>query len=76
MTGHITINSVISSMKRGAVLRAMIACPGMSWSLDDGTPVPNKLATTIIERPDIVGGGDGLFDNVIAQTYRHPAVLR
>ena len=75
MTGHITINSVISSMKRGAV-QAMIARPGMSWSLDDGTSVPNTLAATIIELPEIVSGGDGLLDDVIVQIYRHVAVLR
>ena len=65
---------IVAEMRQGAILQAPISHSGVAWTLDNGATVPNKVATTIIARPDKVGYGDNLFDDGISQTYR--AVLR
>jgi hypothetical protein len=62
---------VLAAMRRGAILQPSIARPGIVWSLNNGAAVSHRTATAIIARPDIVSSGDGLFDDVVAQTYRY-----
>jgi hypothetical protein len=38
------------------------------YGLQDGTPIPENVATTLIKRGWVVGQKDGLFDE--SQTYR------
>jgi hypothetical protein len=58
-------------MRGGLCLHATFTSAGTAWALSDGTVVHNKIATAIINSPDVVSCGDGLFDGVVAQTYRH-----
>lgn len=67
---------VLAALRRGAFLQASITRPGIVWSLDTGASVSKRTATAIIARPDIVSCGDGLFDDVTAQTYRYAKTVR
>jgi hypothetical protein len=45
---------------------------GPVWRLTViGSEVPDGIARAVIQRPEVVGVGDALFQGVLNQTYRH-----
>jgi hypothetical protein len=44
---------------------------GPLWTLSDGCMVPPETAALVIKNVHVVGVGDCLFRNALAQTYRY-----
>jgi hypothetical protein len=67
----LTRATLIAELQEGAILQATFSHSGVIWSLSNGKPVPSKIASAVIALPEIVGGGDSLFEDTGPQTYRH-----
>jgi hypothetical protein len=65
------VTFVIESMRRkGLTLVRSFGKPGTKWATSDGVSVAPKVAEGVIQHPDVVGCGDGLFEGALSQTYR------
>ena len=70
MTKRITIAQAADMLRKsGAVLQRMHTRHGLQYFIVPGGEIPDKIATELIERPDVQPGGDGLFPG-ISQTFR------
>ena len=65
--------SIIAAMRGGAALQLHFAASGPAWMLTDGTRVHDEVAKLVINHPDIIGCGDGLFRGLVSQTFRYAA---
>ena len=58
-------------MRVGASLRCTHRAGATYWTLSSGFEVSASVANLVINRTDIVGGGDSLFGAELSQTFRH-----
>jgi hypothetical protein len=56
-------------MRAGGVLTRLNTNHGPRWYIVPGGEVTDKIATELLERPDVQPNGDGLFPG-ISQTFR------
>jgi hypothetical protein len=64
---------VITQLQGGAVLYSGREGDQRWWMLSDGRNINGNTARTVISDPRIIGGGDVLFEGVLAQTFRFVA---
>jgi hypothetical protein len=62
---------IVESMRsRGLVLLRTFG-KQTRWSLSSGASIPPAVAEAVVEHPNIVACGDGLFRDGPSQTFRH-----
>jgi hypothetical protein len=61
---------VLMQLRNGATLYSGRVRDGRWWMLSDGTILPGNTAKRVIADPRVVSGGDALFPDVLAQTFR------
>ena len=64
------INHAAAVMRGGAALHLTYRSGGPQWALSTGEAVSNVVARALIAHPNIVGVGDALFAEELAQTWR------
>jgi hypothetical protein len=66
------VEQVVELMRAGAALHASHGSKSMHWWLSTGgVAVHGDVARLVIERGDIAGVGDCLFDSEPSQTFRY-----
>ena len=64
------VNNALSKLRRGATLHLSYA-PRRHWRLSSGEIHQRRGGAHIIDLPCLVGCGDGLFADELAQTWRY-----
>ena len=57
-------------MRRGTTLHLQHLSGRRNWSLSDGQTIPAAVAILIIANVSVEPANDGLFPNLLAQTWR------
>jgi hypothetical protein len=72
------VTAVVNAMRDGNALHLEFKPSDERWRLSNGREVDPKIARAVIVHPSIVGVGDALFTDVLAQTFRFtkPGVRR
>ena len=68
--GH-AAERVIAAMKGGAALLLHYEGGRAMWRLSGGRVVPAEIAAIVIIHAAVISVGDGLFQNVPGQSWRH-----
>lgn len=62
---------VLAAMRDGNALHMQFKRGGEEWRLSDGREVHASTARLVINHPKVVGVGDVLFTDCLAQTFRY-----
>lgn len=65
------VAAVIEAMRRGNALHLQFNRGGENWRLSDGREIHATTAHIVINHKKIVGVGDVLFTDCLAQTFRY-----
>jgi hypothetical protein len=61
---------VLSALRAGSALHLQHTTTGRHWTLSNGGEVSDSVAQLVTASSSVVGVGDALFGECLAQTYR------